>query len=142
MIARMMLERVPRPGWAKRCNEALGARMSAGIVIVLSGAALMLSGFKFGDMERAIVLTPAAGVLVAAVAAWFGYEVSSLVTGLVIGQLLQAPLAQYVASNSGVSATMTLGSAMLVLVTLGALGAALAWRPIGRSIIQLRQAKL
>jgi hypothetical protein len=123
LMMRVALQRLPGPGWLRSINTTLATRLAAGAIAALCMAVVMRGGLDADGM-----LALGAAVVVGAAAAGIGVELSLLVTGLVIGLLMQ-PLLQTarIAAKGDTLAALTSGSWLLLVLAVAAMGAAIAW---------------
>jgi TctA family transporter len=124
VLGRLLAHRVPRVTRWPSFAEATTTRIAGGVIVAAALGALILSG-ALADAETQPILTLAVASVLAALAAWFGLELAPLVTGLVLGQLMQAPL-RAVGKAGGLDAAMS-GSKPLLVLAVAATGLALAW---------------
>ena len=128
LLGRLLISRVPRPSWWLSVPSLSGTRYAAAIILALCVAALILSGFKLNAANLDVAGTLAVATALGALAAWFGIELAPFVTGLVIAQIMQAPLSLALKASSGdVFGALTSGSWALALLALAAVALALSW---------------
>ena len=128
---RLLTARITRPAWLPSPRAPLATRAAAASALLLCIPALYLSGLSpvAGAVHPLPVL--AIATLAGAAFAWFGLELAPLVTGLVIGQLMQAPLKTVTAKTSAWSAIGS-GSPTLLLLALASLLTIVVWPLLDR----------
>ena len=130
MAVRLTATRLPRINWRPNLSDTATTCIDAAIIVFLSLVALYFSGVFSGvDASRAVsLLTLLVTMVAGAAAAWFGWELAPLVTGLVIGQLMLQPLQAALGKANGSAVTaITSGSSALLVFAILVMAATLAW---------------
>lgn len=108
-------------------------RAAAAVVLLLCMPALYLAGISAAGASPGSLTTLAFATLAGAAFAWFGLELAPLVTGLVIGQLMQPPFRAAMGKAGGsIASALTSGSVTLLLLALASLAAISVWPFLGR----------
>lgn len=125
---RLLTTRFARPSWLPGANAPLVTRAAAASILLLCIPALYLSGLAATGSAPSPLPVLAIATSVGAIFAWFGLELAPLVTGLVIGQLMQAPLRAAMSKAGGsLASALTSGSVALLLLALASILAIVVW---------------
>ncbi len=128
--ARFFAHKLPALPWRPRVSRPTGTRGAAVLVLGAGAVALYFAGVEASQATRLGI-----GCGLGALAAGFGFELAPLVTGLVIGQLMQAPLqAALQAADGHPIAALTSGSSTLLALSVIIVTATLAWPLLQRPV--------
>lgn len=116
----------PRNWWS-HVDADRKTRLAAAVILGLSLVALYFSSTTTDAPEANPIAMLFVATAIAAVSAWFGLELAPLVTGLVIGQLMQTPLAAMRDTAARPLEALTSGSRPLFALAVIATALALAW---------------
>ena len=115
-------------------------RLAAGLTLTLAIAGMIYCGALSEATEARPLLTLTLATMIAAICAWFAVELAPLVTGLVLGQLMQQPLSALSRSKGTIFEAFASASKPLLASAVAASVLALSWPMVAGRLTHSKQA--